>query len=583
MSATSLRPSDRLPRLDSPSRKNRPSARLRAPEPPQKEGLSLSALVRDQLMEVLWKGSLQGKTYQMGFLKHSPEITKAIKNGQLDPLIQALSSCYRDVYGDSPWNEYLCCSDPNCDQTLSIEDVYGKRPDSYTLDELEKLPSPDRDQIRCPKDGKEMTPFYPPEDHLQKLKTGFSRKIFATLLFEDDAKLLGFCLGWDTTIDECWDGKIIAGEGDPEKPALPYESYFAEVHQFLGKDKTPRSRALNLAEWGLQKAAQQTGTAVPLMRELYARVAEEAINDGDGDIPVLAHTLKNSRAFQITQRFGFHAGQAVPPHGEVRSYLPIGEAIEGIDRFQSTVRGARIRPISFETQETLIPRDTLVMEMLLDEAVGTDDVGNKQVHRYLAEVAQMLGLKPLKTSVTHLSPLYGLSGWLPLEDGSAIHLYAWDYSDESHPPFLSIDISTPGTIQGKSLLRDHARDFFGASSELTEKTLQEDHEQNWYELAPQIHRQRINITGERTAPVLESEVSDYLKQLAPALDMVQLSEPLIIENSAWIHWETSGVVLHWNGTNISVDIYTCKAFDDQDAVNFTRDYFGMAQTRYKSY
>ena len=65
--------------------------------------------------------------------------------------------------------------------------------------------------------------------------------------------------------------------------------------------------------------------------------------------------------------------------------------------------------------------------------------------------------------------------------------------------------------------------------------------------------------------------------------MLQLSEPLVIGQDGWMHWETSGVVLHWDEHRFTIDIYTCKAFEPQAAVNFTANKLGLENLRQKNF
>ena len=67
--------------------------------------------------------------------------------------------------------------------------------------------------------------------------------------------------------------------------------------------------------------------------------------------------------------------------------------------------------------------------------------------------------------------------------------------------------------------------------------------------------------------------------------MVALMEPVTHQSpmygwAGWIHWETSGAHFYaWEKPFVffSVDIYTCKPFDDVDAIGFTERFFGADQ------
>lgn len=111
------------------------------------------------------------------------------------------------------------------------------------------------------------------------------------------------------------------------------------------------------------------------------------------------------------------------------------------------------------------------------------------------------------------------------------------------------------------------------------------------DLAPDIYRQRIVIEGYPNAPLKDEEIKEYLKKLSDCLNMTTLIEPVthrspLYGEAAWIHWETSGAHFYaWDTPRLffSVDIYTCKPFNPQDAVKFTKQFFGAKELEYKEF
>ncbi len=101
------------------------------------------------------------------------------------------------------------------------------------------------------------------------------------------------------------------------------------------------------------------------------------------------------------------------------------------------------------------------------------------------------------------------------------------------------------------------------------------------DLAPSIHRQRLVLEGYPSASINAEQISSYLQELSGQLDMVTLLEPVTHRSdqfgwAGWIHWETSGAHFYaWDQPLLffSVDIYTCKAFEAQAALEFTRETF----------
>ncbi|MDB5260427.1 MAG: uncharacterized protein JWN37_658 [Candidatus Nomurabacteria bacterium] len=111
------------------------------------------------------------------------------------------------------------------------------------------------------------------------------------------------------------------------------------------------------------------------------------------------------------------------------------------------------------------------------------------------------------------------------------------------------------------------------------------------DLAPEIFRQRLVIEGIPHDTISALLISNYLKDLSVQIDMVTLIEPITHRSEkfgwlGWIHWETSGAHFYAWETPIlffSVDIYTCKRFDAQIAVNFTKEFFNCNSIEYKEF
>jgi S-adenosylmethionine/arginine decarboxylase-like enzyme len=108
------------------------------------------------------------------------------------------------------------------------------------------------------------------------------------------------------------------------------------------------------------------------------------------------------------------------------------------------------------------------------------------------------------------------------------------------------------------------------------------------DLAPEIYRQRAIIEGYPTKPLKANEIKAYLKGLSKAIDMKTLTEPVTHRSetygeAAWIHWETSGAHFYaWDTPRLffSVDIYTCKRFAIEDAVQYTKKFFKVKNVEY---
>jgi hypothetical protein len=111
------------------------------------------------------------------------------------------------------------------------------------------------------------------------------------------------------------------------------------------------------------------------------------------------------------------------------------------------------------------------------------------------------------------------------------------------------------------------------------------------DLAPNIHRQRLVIEGYPGFIIEDTHITEYLASLSAELDMTTILAPVTHESTkfgwaGWIHWETSGAHFYaWEQPLLffSVDIYTCKAFDETKAVEFTKHFFKAKEVEFKSF
>jgi hypothetical protein len=101
------------------------------------------------------------------------------------------------------------------------------------------------------------------------------------------------------------------------------------------------------------------------------------------------------------------------------------------------------------------------------------------------------------------------------------------------------------------------------------------------DLAPEIHRQRLVIEGVPRSVISSDQIIDYLAALSGVLEMQALMVPVTHRSpqfgwAGWVHWETSGAHFYaWEVPQLffSVDIYTCKPFRAETAVEFTKTRF----------
>lgn len=111
------------------------------------------------------------------------------------------------------------------------------------------------------------------------------------------------------------------------------------------------------------------------------------------------------------------------------------------------------------------------------------------------------------------------------------------------------------------------------------------------DLAPQVYRQRLVVEGYPSYTISDDHIKDYLSKLSDILEMTTLLEPVTHCSdrygwAGWIHWENSGAHFYaWEQPLLffSVDIYTCKSFSPEKAVEFTKEYFKTTEIVFGSF
>jgi hypothetical protein len=116
------------------------------------------------------------------------------------------------------------------------------------------------------------------------------------------------------------------------------------------------------------------------------------------------------------------------------------------------------------------------------------------------------------------------------------------------------------------------------------------------DLAPGILRQRLLIEGFFTVPLDEAAVADYLTGLAAHLDLRAYGPPQVHspqglgkpENAgfdAFMPLIDSGISLYvWSARSFfAAVLFTCKHFEVESALAFTRGYFGSAELEHREF
>lgn len=111
----------------------------------------------------------------------------------------------------------------------------------------------------------------------------------------------------------------------------------------------------------------------------------------------------------------------------------------------------------------------------------------------------------------------------------------------------------------------------------------------WKNLAPDLTRQRVIIEATTTKIVEPKKIEEYLIALAKVTDMEVVSGPFAYSAhemgyGGWIHWKSSGAHFYSYPTKLpllTVDIYTCKSFSPEKAIEFTKKYFNVLEIVWK--
>ena len=110
-------------------------------------------------------------------------------------------------------------------------------------------------------------------------------------------------------------------------------------------------------------------------------------------------------------------------------------------------------------------------------------------------------------------------------------------------------------------------------------------------LAPEVFRQRLLIEGYYQTDVAEQDVGDFLLGVAAALDLRTYGAPVVFAPASgmggvgnagfdgFVPLIDSGISVYvWTGPRfVSAVLYTCKGFDEEAAVAFTKDFFKLGE------
>ena len=116
------------------------------------------------------------------------------------------------------------------------------------------------------------------------------------------------------------------------------------------------------------------------------------------------------------------------------------------------------------------------------------------------------------------------------------------------------------------------------------------------DLAPDIVRQRLLLEGRFTVDVDEAVIRRFLSDLPSTLSLRAYGEATVFAPAglgrgtnegydAFVPLIDSGISLYvWSGPRfLSLIIFTCKEFDEEAAVEFTREFFAMTDSDHQRF
>ncbi|MBI3190732.1 hypothetical protein HYZ41_03440 [archaeon] len=116
------------------------------------------------------------------------------------------------------------------------------------------------------------------------------------------------------------------------------------------------------------------------------------------------------------------------------------------------------------------------------------------------------------------------------------------------------------------------------------------------DLAPDIFRQRLLMEGFYSIGVEKKTIEDYFYGIIRELELRTYGPPIIHETSgigkeanqgfdAFIPLIDSGIyICVWvNLKFLSIVLYTCKKFDEEKAVGFTKNFFKIKEIEWKGF
>lgn len=116
------------------------------------------------------------------------------------------------------------------------------------------------------------------------------------------------------------------------------------------------------------------------------------------------------------------------------------------------------------------------------------------------------------------------------------------------------------------------------------------------DLVPNIIRQRLIIEGFYSIEVNKKRIEEYFKKITQELNLKMYGDPIIFSPGgegkeinqgydAFVPLIDSGISVYvWvNAKFLSIIVYTCKSFDEEKAIQVTKEFFKANETESESF
>ena len=260
------------------------------------EGKQRMPLYPKELFREVWSDPSRGLVILR--VRGSQALAQASRDGKLDSLIRALSNCYRSVYGDIPWEEYLLCS--ACGSTLGKGYVYGgDREYIEDINGAEKEHQFNPASVACTQCGAPMTFYYELGAFIETLRQWFQRDAIG-LIFLNSLKgsVIRFTQGEIADYREVWTRKY-----KREFPSLN-EASFLEIFRKVAPEIGWDTEVFDSAEWAMYPAYRRSEFPYMLLWGMFIMAVNYAQETHNTKLLGFGYSTEDSTGYKMMVKLG---------------------------------------------------------------------------------------------------------------------------------------------------------------------------------------------------------------------------------------------------------------------------------------